>query len=132
MKKLYLSACHEVPEFSKFSYHEFLEVNTLINSRGYNITINGIKMPYLIPFADMINHDYSNQTAYYYDKDRKGFVILAKQDIPKDAEVTVCYGSQISNYDFFFVYGFICQPNFADEVQLQIQIDRKYPAFEEK
>ena len=58
----------------------------------------------MVPYLDLFNHVNDNNTYYYYDDRRDGFVLYAIRDISKNEEVTVSYGSHHNLY-LFTAYG---------------------------
>ena len=48
----------------------------------------------------MFNHSFTGATFWGYDNDRKGFVVLAHEDIKKGDEIPFSYGFK-SNKEFF-------------------------------
>ena len=46
----------------------------------------------LVPFADMMNHRFPNQTRFEYNPKRKGFEMHACENIDAGSEVFHCYG----------------------------------------
>jgi len=42
------------------------------------------------------------------------------------------YGRLVSNFDFFFSYGFIQQPNPMDEVHMQLKLNPTDPLYQSK
>ena len=50
-------------------------------SRIFGITVNDVKTDGFVPYADMLNHKRPRQTLWYYDEDKRGFVIEACDDI---------------------------------------------------
>ena len=93
-------------------------------SRIFGITVNGVKTDGFVPFADMLNHRRPRQTTWYYSDEAEGFVIEACDDIPRGAQVYDSYGRKC-NSRFFLNYGFINQPNDANEVPIMVNIDKE-------
>ena len=74
--------CNLIPELKDFSYDEYLEVNSLINSRMYKLRIGNRDVNCLVPFADMFNHSNEPQVVYLYDKKKDSFIVKAINHIP--------------------------------------------------
>lgn len=100
-------------------------------SRIFGITVDNVKTDGFVPYADMLNHKRPRQTVWYYDDDRKGFVIEACEDIHRGDVVYDSYGKKC-NSRFFLNYGFINYPNDADEVPILISLDPADPGYEIK
>ena len=84
----------------------------------------------MIPFADMFNHKpkSSAEAFWYYDDDRKGFVVRAGRDVAEGKEVCISYGEQKGNLEFFMSYGFLQLANQQhDYMFLQLKLDPMYP-----
>lgn len=100
-------------------------------SRIFGITVDGVKTDGFVPYADMLNHKRPRQTIWYYDDDKKGFVIEACEDIQRGDIVYDSYGKKC-NSRFFLNYGFINYPNDADEVPIHISLDKDDSGYEIK
>ena len=57
---------------------------------------------------------------------------MATQDIKKDEEILIGYRKELSNFDLFFYYGFIYQPNPFDEVKFNLKMVLGDPFFTHK
>ena len=73
--------CQKVPDVAKFPILDYMEAVCLSTSRTYDIGIDGAQARCFVPFADMFNHKNPRQTKWSFDKERKGFVITALEDI---------------------------------------------------
>lgn len=96
----------------------------MVSSRIFGITVNGVKTDGFVPYADMLNHRRPRQTTWYYSDEREGFVIEACDDIPRGAQVYDSYGRKC-NSRFFLNYGFINQPNDANEVPIIVHLNKE-------
>ena len=123
--------CKEVPDFAQFTLLQYSEVRMMTCSRIFGITVDGVKTDGFVPYADMLNHKRPRQTIWYYDDAKKGFIIEACDDIPRGDQVYDSYCKKC-NSRFFLNYGFINQPNDADEVPLRITINPSDPGAEVK
>ena len=65
----------------KATYDVFVENNFLYRSRSFGITIDGESTQAIVPFADMVNHAYERNAAWYWKEDT--FRLYAKKDINK-------------------------------------------------
>ena len=100
--------CLEIEEFKKYSFEDFSACLALIGSRAFNIEMDGVDTKCLIPFADMLNHKYPEQTSWSFDDDKKCFIIKANEDIRKGKEVFISYENTSTDNDLFFSFGFVC------------------------
>lgn len=123
--------CKEVPDFAQFPLTEFMECRMLTASRIFGISVNGVKTDGFVPLADMLNHKRPRTTSWYYCDERQGFIIEAIEDIPRGEQIYDSYGRKC-NSRFFLNYGFINQPNDADEVPITIWIDETDPLCQAK
>ena len=92
-------------------------------SRIFGITVDSVKTDGFVPYADMLNHRRPRQTLWYYDDDRKGFIIEACDDIARGEQVYDSYGKKC-NSRFFLNYGFINKPSDFDETLLKIGVNK--------
>ena len=92
MLKDYVLICREVPEFKKFDVNKYMYFRALLNSRIYSFVIKQKRTLGLVPYADMINHKDPGNCEWYYDNEKKGFVISATNNIKKGEEVVLSYG----------------------------------------
>jgi hypothetical protein len=108
---VYESICREIPEFKDYKIEDFFEVMQLCFSRSFGLQIDDKYITCLVPYADMGNHNLPQMTYWNYNAEREGFVVVATRDIKKGEEVTLCYGENITNVNWFLQYGFVYQPN---------------------
>jgi len=99
MEKDYKTICSAAPEFSKMStLYDFMKIRSLVNSRIFGTKVDGEDNDSIVPFAgifqtnpkilDMFNYKYkNNMTHWYYDEEKDGFVVRAKEDITPGTEV---------------------------------------------
>lgn len=82
----------------------------------------------------MFNHREPAQTDCYFDNEKEGYVAKALEDIPKGAEICTSYGmgKKVSNFDLFMNYGFVYEPNQANEVQLVLNFDGEVHGYKDK
>ena len=116
--------CREVPQFANFTIREYSELRMITCSRIFGITVNGVKTDGFVPYADMLNHRRPRQTTWYYSDEKEGFIIEACDDIPRGSQVYDSYGRKC-NSRFFLNYGFINQPNDANEVPITVSFDKE-------
>jgi hypothetical protein len=73
----------------------------------------------LVPLLDMANHRPLSKENTTIEFSGENFVLLAKHDIPKGTELTICYGNY-GNDDLIFRYGFACGRNQFNRVRVGI------------
>lgn len=100
-KNLYNLTSHILP----FSKKEYLWARLCVNSRNFGITKNNKSINCLAPFADMLNHSFSQNTKWSYDNKINKFVVRALQDIPINTIVTDTYGYRDAK-TYLLWYGF--------------------------
>lgn len=103
----------------------------IVSSRIFGITVNGVKTDGFVPLADMLNHKRPRQTSWYYDDKRAGFIIEACDDIARGDQVYDSYGRKC-NSRFFLNYGFINMNNDANEVPINVFLDKNDAGYEVK
>jgi hypothetical protein len=79
-------------EFRKFSLTDFMHVMALLNSRMFGFNINGIHKAAMVPLASFCNHNDPPAANWSFDNERKGFLLKAAIDIPKEKEISISYG----------------------------------------
>ena len=103
-------------------------MRVMAQSRNFNIIIDGNETNAFVPFADMLNHKRPKETTWAYDNTKQGFVITACEDIKRGDPVYDSYGKKC-NSRFFLEYGFINQPNDADEFPIKIGLNPSDPSY---
>ena len=87
------------------TFDDFKETFQLVISRNLGCRESIFpEIDSMVPYLDLFNHVNDNNTYYYYDDRRDGFVLYAIRDISKNEEVTVSYGSHHNLY-LFTAYG---------------------------
>lgn len=76
----------------------------------------------LVPYADMLNHSEEKNVVWFFDKEKKAFIIRGKNQIDKGGAVLDSYGSKC-NSRFLINYGFALDNNTANEAVLMIPDD---------
>jgi hypothetical protein len=66
-----------------------------------------VEVTCMVPFADMLNHRAPSQTKWYFDEEKRRYVVEAMENIPKGAEITRSYGTPLDNHQSFLVFGFV-------------------------
>uniref|UniRef100_A0A6B2L5W5 SET domain-containing protein n=1 Tax=Arcella intermedia TaxID=1963864 RepID=A0A6B2L5W5_9EUKA len=76
----------------------------------------------LIPFADFLNHSNQVETKGVYNVTTNSFQITTLNDIEKDNEIFIHYGSH-NNDVFLEVYGFVIDANVNDVAYLKVNLE---------
>jgi histone-lysine N-methyltransferase SETD3 len=94
----------------------------MICSRVFGVEMEGKQTDILVAYADMLNHKRPRQTSWFYDDQRKGFVIDALSDIKLGEQVYDSYGRKC-NTRFLLNYGFMNPNNDGDEFPFRAALD---------
>ena len=78
----------------------------VVSSRNFTIIINGKKSFALIPFADLLNHSFNNNTNYNFNSLTNSFEFINNKKIRYREQVTDSYGNSKLSKDFLSYYGF--------------------------
>ena len=99
------------PEFSsEYTYDEFLFTRLIVGSRNFGIIIDGVRRSAMVPYCDMLNHSPQPNVKWYYDNNKKAFVMDTVDTINKGFEITDTYGSKCNSLLLLF-YGFALPNN---------------------
>ena len=117
-------------KLKKFSIKNNIKYENLLEEFKYNFIIVGTRnfgrpesifdVNTMVPFLDLINHSDKNNTYWYYEEKKKGYVLIAMRDIEKNEEITDSYG-KYSNSRLYEIYGFVIPGNIInDNVYIRI------------
>ena len=121
----------------QFPFKHFVYVRTLIGSRNFGIQVNGKNRVAMIPFADMLNHDASPSTKWYYSQQSGCFHMDMNKSVNSGIEITDTYGKKC-NSNYLLFYGFVLPNNPHNKVTVKLKqnvddlYDKKnelYPSF---
>ena len=80
----------------------------------------------MVPFLDLLNHSDKNNTHWFYDEIKGGYVLVAVRDIEKNEEITDSYGKYYNSL-LYRTYGFVIPGNsYHDKVLVIIEGDKFY------
>ena len=113
-----------IKDFDMFSFYEYKRVRSLVSSRNFRLTINGISSTTMVPLADMLNHSNNALTTWGYSNEKGGYEMKAVDNIEVGSEITDSYGRK-DNHKYFLYYGFVLEDGF---VELHIKT-RKFDGF---
>ena len=111
IKGPYDELAKNIPGFAeKYSMLEWRNINCMVNSRAFGVFHDNFigedqqqkKCLALVPFSDMLNHSKDFSVSWYFDNERKGFVMVAARDIKRGEECFDTYGDSKSN-DLFLL-----------------------------
>ena len=131
MKKDYDTLTKEIPEFSKYDFDLFKKIREVIASRVFDINIKGKINKAFVPYADLLNHRNNPQTYWNFDDKIDSFIIKGVADIKKGEEIFDSYGRK-PNHLLLLNYGFTIINNSANEIIVDLVLNKNYPYFEEK
>ena len=75
--------CEKIPAFKEFSLEQYQQAMMMASSRAFQFTMDGQETLGLVPYADMFNHKRPKQTNWFFDQEKKGFVVEATENIAK-------------------------------------------------
>ena len=88
----------------------FLRFRLYICSRIFGYLKNYNDELGLVPYADLLNHSTKPNTTWFFDDDKKAFIVSATKNIPKNCEIYDSYGDK-SNVELMMYYGFTIKNN---------------------
>jgi hypothetical protein len=113
--------------FRSIGFDEFMWARMCVVSRNFRLKIDGREARVLVPFVDMLNHEYGPNTRWEYDPDGQVFCLTAQRDYQPGEEVCCDYGRNPNMY-LLLHYGFCIDNNDADEAVLgstdQVRVTR--------
>lgn len=133
----YDTICKCLPEFSKFTFPEFLWCRTAVGSRNFSIVVNGEKRTAMVPMADMLNHYRPRETSWTYDNSQGAFTMTSLTKLTAHNQVMDSYGKKC-NSKFLMHYGFTIESNreadgkCQNELELNLKLDEKDALFEKR
>ena len=121
---------YKIEPIRKYKFELLARYYFIVQSRLFNININGKDLSALVPYIDMYNHNNNtdNYTTWNYNKDKECFCIEAYNYIDKGEEVFTSYGTK-SNTDLYILYGFTQKDNERKSVTLEFN-NKKYKCIE--
>jgi hypothetical protein len=110
-------------ETCPFTFTEYVWARTIIITRVFQVTYQGVQQPALVPLADMLNHQKPEdvKTHWNFDEKTNTFNITAKRNLKKGEELFDTYGHKC-NYRFVINYGFFLENN-RDNEELLINFE---------
>ena len=75
------------------SFEDYKLAYLQVSSRQMSMTKENFKLCALVPYADMLNTDFSSNIEYSYNQDQKAFIFTAKRAIEIGEELSINYGN---------------------------------------
>lgn len=118
----YDTICRALPEFSRFTFSEFLWCRTAVGSRNFSIVVNGEKRTAMVPMADMLNHYRPRETSWTFDNAQGAFTMTSLKTLSAHDQVMDSYGKKC-NSKFLLHYGFTIECNRESDGRCQNELD---------
>lgn len=111
-------------EKHKVKYEQILEEFEnnfiLVGTRNFGRPDTSYDLSTMVPFLDLLNHSDKNNTHWYYDEKKGGYILIAIRDIEKNEEITDSYGKYYNSL-LYKTYGFVIPGNtYHDNVYAKI------------
>eukprot|EP00474_Spongospora_subterranea_P003959 CRZ04417.1 hypothetical protein [Spongospora subterranea] len=114
--------CESLPEFCQVnSFDDYKWGRLAVRSRSFSLLVDGIDEAAMMPFADMVNHDFNNLASWRFEDNIRHGQIFCRRPITKGAPITITYGPK-SNRVLLRTYGFAVQDNPFNTANLYIQL----------
>ena len=105
---------------------EFKDNFILVGTRNFGRPDTIYDISTMVPFLDLLNHSDKNNTHWFYDEIKGGYVLVAVRDIEKNEEITDSYGKYYNSL-LYRTYGFVIPGNsYHDKVLVNIDGDKSY------
>ena len=99
---------------------EFKNNFSLVGTRNFGRPDCYYDLSTMVPFLDLLNHSDKNNTHWYYDERKGGYILIAIRDIEKNEEITDSYGKYYNSL-LYKTYGFVIPGNsYPDTVPTKI------------
>jgi len=115
--KIICNCCDGFEE--EYSFNDFLFIRILVGSRNFGIRIDGVKRVAMVPFSDMLNHHQSPNISWFYDNNKKFFIMRANEAISRGNTVTDTYGNKCNSLMLLY-YGFALPNNKSNTLCLTL------------
>lgn len=117
-----------VPDFEKYTLHEFIWARLVVITRIFGLVIDDKKTDGLVPYADMLNHKRPRESKWAFEQSADGFTITTLLTIQRGAQVYDSYGRKC-NSRFFVNYGFALDENDDNEAVLRVGLPKMDPHY---
>ena len=105
---------------------EFKDNFIMVGTRNFGRPGSTFDISTMVPFLDLLNHSDKNNTHWFYDEIKGGYVLVAVRDIEKNEEITDSYGKYYNSL-LYRTYGFVIPGNsYHDKVLVKIDGDKFY------
>ena len=103
-------ALSEIVENSKIrlelNWDTYLWGLATIWSRGFDIAIDGVVVPILVPLGDLFNHHFSHPSDQFWDPHPQSFIITTLTPTERGEQIYISYGKELGNCKLLANYGF--------------------------
>jgi len=121
LQEEYDDICAHVPDFRRFTFHDFSWARHVVITRIFGLVIGGLKTEGLVPLADLLNHKRPRETKWTFENAKNAFTIITMRSHKKGEQVFDSYGRKC-NHRFFVNYGFSLEENEDNECVLEFSI----------
>ncbi|XP_024523831.1 histone-lysine N-methyltransferase setd3-like [Selaginella moellendorffii] len=111
------------------SYDAFKHAYSIVATRSWRVT--DICELGMVPYVDLINHDWKCESILSHDPDKNCVVVIADRDYATGDEVFISYG-QLPNVTLAVDYGFALSYNPFDEAEIWVTISPDDPLYDAK
>ena len=92
----------------------------MVGTRNFGRPDSDFDISTMVPFLDLLNHSDKNNTHWFYDEMKGGYILIAIRDIEKNEEITDSYGKYYNSM-LYRTYGFVIPGNsYHDNVYIKI------------
>ena len=99
---------------------EFKDNFMMVGTRNFGRPDSDFDISTMVPFLDLLNHSDKNNTHWFYDEMKGGYILIAIRDIEKNEEITDSYGKYYNSM-LYRTYGFVIPGNsYHDNVYIKI------------
>ena len=100
----------ELAAYSCWTHADFMWCRTIVASRNFSITVDGVGCTAMVPQADMLNHFRPRETSWTYEQDLGAFTMKSLVNLSGGRQVMDSYGKKC-NSRFLLHYGFAVERN---------------------
>ena len=102
---------------------EFDDNFIMVGTRNFGRPDYIFDLSTMVPFLDLLNHSDKNNTHWFYDEKKNGYILIAIRDIEKGEEITDSYGKYYNSL-LYRTYGFVIPGNSYHDI-VNIKIDKE-------
>ncbi|WIA21504.1 hypothetical protein OEZ85_000708 [Tetradesmus obliquus] len=98
------------------SLAESLWAISMVRSRTFSEDMAGECLTLMVPYADLANHSFDNNSTFCMARDAKSFQLQSLRPLAAGEELTISYGATKPNAECLRDYGFVVPGNPCDRV----------------